>query len=96
MQPGVPEIAKEYEEGPTKGVGDQCLKGTADIAGDSDPIVVAEALIQLAAVPRGQKPYRMVADPAGDGCGEGAGVIDRNGINFIRRMGLERILTVTL
>lgn len=96
MQPGLPDIAKEYAEGPTKGVDKQCLEGTAHIAGDADPLVVADRLVELATIPRGQKPYRMVADPAGDGCGEGAGVIDRFGINFITRMGLEKLLTVSV
>lgn len=95
MQPGLPDVAKEYADGPTKGVAEQCLQGTADIAGDSDPIVVAECLIELAAIPRGKKPYRMVADPAGDGCDAGASVVDRNGINFLRRMGLIKLVTVS-
>ena len=30
MQPGLPDVAKEYDEGPTKGVSEQNMKGTAD------------------------------------------------------------------
>ena len=96
MQPGNSEVAKAYSEGPTKTVSQQCMEGTASIAGDADPIIVADVLVQLAAIPRGQKPYRMSADPAEDGSREAAAVIDRFGVDFLRRMGLLEITKVSL
>ena len=58
--------------------------------------MVADALVELAAIPRGQKPYRMTVDPAEDGGKEGAAVVDRFGADFIRRIGLEKLLKVSL
>ena len=31
MQPGFPDVAKEYEDGPTKGVSEQNMTGTAGV-----------------------------------------------------------------
>ena len=97
MQPGLPEIAKEYDEGPTKGVSEQNMTGTAGVVPeDADPSMVADVLIEVAAAPRGKKPYRVAADAVDDGGLEGAGIIDRLGRDFMRRLGLEKLLKVWL
>lgn len=97
MQPGFPDTAKQYDDGPTKGVGEQNMKGTASVVPeDADPSMVADVLVELAALPRGKKPYRMTADPAQDGGQEAAAVVDRFGADFYRRIGLESLLRVSL
>lgn len=98
MHPALPAIAQEYEDGPTKGLSEQTMAGTAGVVPeDADPSMVADVLVELAAIPRGKKPYRMRgADAAGDGGEEAAAVVDRMGINFQRRLGLEHILKVRL
>lgn len=97
MQPGIPAIATDYDEGPTKGVGERNLTGTASVVPEgAEPSMVSDALVELAAIPRGQKPYRISADPADDGGQQAAAVVDRFGADFYRRIGLERLLRVSL
>lgn len=97
MQPGQPQIAREYDEGPTKGVSEQNMSGTASVVPeDADPSIVADALVVLSEVPRGMKPYRVTVDPADDGGKEAAAVVDRFGADFYRRIGLESLLKVSL
>ena len=97
MQPGLPDIAKAYDDGPTKGVSEQNMKGTADsVPEGAEPSVVADKLVELSKIPRGQKPYRMTADPSDVGGEEGAAVIDRFGADFYRRLGLESLLKVSV
>ena len=97
MQPGVQEVAKAYEEGPSKGMSEQTMEGTAGVVPeDADPVVVAEALVELAGMQRGRKPFRMTADPVDDGGKEVAAVVDRMGADFYRRIGLEKYLKVWL
>lgn len=95
MQPGATDVAKEYDGGPTKGVSEQNMKGTAyAVPEGADPVVVADALVELAAMPRGKKVYRMTADPSDVGGDLGAAVIDRLGDDFYKRLGLEKLLKV--
>ena len=97
INPGLPDVAKEYDEGPTKGVSEQNMTGTASVVPeDAEPSVVADALVELAAMPRGKKPYRMTVDPAEDGGREAAAVVDRMGADFYRRIGLEKLLKVSV
>ena len=55
---------------------------------------IADVLVEVAAMPRGKKPYRRTADPSDVGGEEGAAVIDRFGAEFYRRLGLEHMLKV--
>jgi NAD(P)-dependent dehydrogenase (short-subunit alcohol dehydrogenase family) len=96
-KPGAQAVADEYEAGPTKGLGELTMKGTMMLPPpDADPAVVADALVELAAIPRGKKPFRMFADPAMDGAEAGAAVIDNNKVNVFRRAGLMDYLNVWL
>ncbi|KAK3717471.1 hypothetical protein LTR37_005861 [Vermiconidia calcicola] len=46
MQPGLPDVAKEYEQGPTKGVGEQTMAGTAGVVPeDAERSLVADVLV---------------------------------------------------
>ena len=97
MQPAYPDVVKEYDEGPTKGVGEQAMTGTAGVVPEgADPSMVADVLVEVARAPRGKKPWRATADPVKDGGEEGAAVIDRFGADFYRRLGLERLLSVAI
>lgn len=97
MQPELKEVSKEYDEGPTKGVSEQNLKGTAStIPENADPGIVADALVELSHIARGKKPYRMTADAANCGHEEVAAVVDMFGADFYRRMGLESMLKVSM
>ncbi|KAL7911681.1 NAD(P)-binding protein [Trichoderma velutinum] len=95
--PAYPDIAAEYEAGPTKGMGEETMSGGASMPPpDADPSMVADTLAELSDIPRGKKPFRMFVDPVGDGCDVGALVVDNNKVNIYRRMGLERFLKVQL
>ena len=97
MQPDFPEVAREYEEGPTKGVSEQNMKGTAGVVPEwAEPSMVADVLVGVARAERGKKPYRVTADAVEDGGMEGTGVIDRFGADFYRRLGLEGLLKVSI
>lgn len=95
-KPGLKDVVDEYESGPSRGMAEQTMKGTVDVAGDADPIVVAEALVELDAVPRGKKPLRVEADPAGSNADVVAPLVDRNGELSYKSMGLEKFLKVWL
>ncbi|KAK5633487.1 hypothetical protein RRF57_009201 [Xylaria bambusicola] len=97
MKPGRPSVAQEYEDRPTKGLGEQTMNGTgALVPPDADPQVVADALVDLARFPRGKKPFRIFPDPTMGGAYAAAAVVDNNRVNFYRRMGLLGYLKVHL
>ena len=97
MQPGLPEIAKEYEDGPMKGVSQQTMEATAVVVlEDAEPSLVADALVEVADAPRGKRPFRVSVDPADDGSEVAIALVDRNARLFYRRMGLERLWEVSL
>jgi NAD(P)-dependent dehydrogenase (short-subunit alcohol dehydrogenase family) len=97
MRPAYPAVAKEYDEGPTKGLSEQTMTGTAGVVPeDADPSLVADALVEVARAPRGKKPWRAAADPVKDGNEEAAAVVDRFGSDFYRRLGLEKMLSVAI
>ncbi|GAW12357.1 hypothetical protein ANO14919_017230 [Xylariales sp. No.14919] len=97
IQPGRPDIVQEYEDGPTEGFGEQIMTGTAAlIPPDAHPRVVAEALVELARLPRGQKPFRMFPDLTKSGADAAAAVVDDNRVNMHRKMGMLENLKVRL
>lgn len=97
MQPAYHEIVKEYDEGPTRGVSEQNMAGTAGVVPeDAEPSMVADVLVEIARAPRGKKPWRATADPVKDGGEEAAAIVDRFGADFYRRIGLESMLRVTI
>jgi len=98
-KPGYPAIADEYEasDAPSKGIGEETMAGTAGVVPeDADPSMVADAVVDLANKPRGQKPLRMVVDTAGDGSEEGYQALDRSRDLFYKKLGLEKYLNVRL
>ncbi|TRX88221.1 hypothetical protein FHL15_010910 [Xylaria flabelliformis] len=96
-KPGRPEVAREYADGPTKDLGEQTLSGTAQLPPpDADPQIVADTLVELARLPRGKKPFRMIPDLTRAGADAAAAVIDSNKVNQFRRMGLLDYLEVRL
>ncbi|KAI1176057.1 hypothetical protein F4777DRAFT_292515 [Nemania sp. FL0916] len=96
-KPGRPDVAREYEDGPTKGLDERNMKGTAALVPpDADPQVVADVLVELSRLPRGKKPFRMFPDPSMSGAQAGAAVSDNNRYNQYRRMGLLEYLNVQI
>ncbi|KAI1426396.1 hypothetical protein F5Y12DRAFT_783909 [Xylaria sp. FL1777] len=96
-KPGRPEVAQEYEDGPTKGLSERTMTGTeALVPPGADPQVVADALVELARLPRGEKPFRICPDPTKIGANVAAAVLDNNKANMYRRMGITEYLEVKL
>lgn len=97
MKPGLPEVAAEYEQGPTEGLSDRVMQGTlAHPPPDAEPSLVADAVVKLAGIPRGRKPFRLYVDPSEDGADVGAAVIDNNNVNMYRRFGLMEYMKVRI
>ncbi len=94
---GKPEDSKRvaaYEAGPYRGFGDSTSKAlSATVPPDADVSEVARAIARVVGMPFGQRPFRVYVDPAQDG-GEVVGVVgDRIRAEFLRRIGLEDLLT---
>ena len=99
MAPGVKVVADDYDDGnaPTKDLQREVSEGTAKLPPpDADPAVVAEAIVRVAGLPRGEKPLRVFADPSMDGCDVAAAVGDNNKVNVFRRAGWMKYLKVWL
>jgi len=89
------ERAAAYENGPYKGFGEAVLKGQESlIPPGADVAEVARAIVEIVAAPSGKRPFRVHVDPSKDGAEVVAGVADRVREEFLRRSGLEDILTV--
>ena len=66
---------------------------SATVPPDADVSEVARAITRVIGLPFGQRPFRVYVDPAQDG-GEVVGVVaDRIRAEFLRRVGLEDLLT---
>ncbi len=96
---GKPEDGKRaaaYEAGPYKGFGESTSEAlSATVPPDADVSEVARAIARVVGLPFGHRPFRVYVDPAQDG-GEVVGVVaDRIREEFLRRIGLEDLLTPT-
>lgn len=94
---GKPEDSKRvaaYEAGPYRGFGDSTSKAlSATVPPDADVSEVARAIARVVGMPFGRRPFRVYVDPAQDG-GEVVGIVgDRIRAEFLRRIGLEDLLT---
>ena len=83
-----------YEAGPYKSFGESTSKAlSATVPPDADVAEVARAITHVVELPFGKRPFRVYVDPAQDG-GEVVGVVaDRIRAEFLRRIGLEDLLT---
>ncbi|TIV12884.1 MAG: oxidoreductase, partial [Mesorhizobium sp.] len=79
--------------GPYAGVDDQALMGLAGLEpADADPSKVAEAIVDLVAMPHGHRPFRVHIDPSDDGAAIVNGVADRVRAQLLERIGLADLL----
>ncbi|TPI35388.1 SDR family oxidoreductase [Mesorhizobium sp. B3-1-6] len=89
--------ADAYWSGPYAGVDDQALKGLAGLEPvDADPSKVAEAIVDLVAMPHGRRPFRVHVDPSDDGATVVNGVADRVRAQLLERIGLADLLHLSL
>jgi len=82
-----------YDEGPTHGLADEALRRLAAAEpADADPAAVAQAVVDIVAVPAGRRPFRVHVDPSDDGCEVVNAVADRMRAEFLHRLGLGDLL----
>lgn len=99
LHPTISDVAKEYmEEGaPTAGFTDKIFAGLHGVVPDwVEPTIVSDAILKLAEIPRGKKPFRVSADATEDGCDVAAAVVDLNRTTYYRRLGISDQLKVTV
>lgn len=76
------------------GLTDQVAERLGELApADQDPSEVARAVVDLVAIPKGRRPFRVHVDPADDGAAVVFAVGDRVRAEFYRRVGLEDLLS---
>jgi NAD(P)-dependent dehydrogenase (short-subunit alcohol dehydrogenase family) len=81
---------KEYESGPTAGLTREIMKGfELTAAPDADVSDVAKAIVKIADMSFGTRPFRVHIDPADDGAEIVNGVADRVRAELLRNMQLE-------
>ena len=59
---------------------------------DADPSAVGRAVVAIVNAPFGQRPFRVVVDPADDGAAVSFVVIDRVRSEFLKRIGFPELL----
>jgi NAD(P)-dependent dehydrogenase (short-subunit alcohol dehydrogenase family) len=83
----------EYEAGPYRGFGDQVQQAFAAIVpDDADVGGVADAIVDIVAMPFGRRPFRVHYDPTQDGADVGFTVLDRLRAEMLHRVGLSDLL----
>jgi NAD(P)-dependent dehydrogenase (short-subunit alcohol dehydrogenase family) len=83
----------EYSSGPTAKLGEEIMQGFARTAvPDADVAEVANAIVKIADMPFGKRPFRVHVDPANDGAEVVNGVADRVRAELLRNMGLGDLL----
>lgn len=86
--------AAEYENGPTRGLGEQIQTAFAAIVPpDADVGAVAEAIVKVVNASFRKRPFRVHIDPSQDGADVTFAVMDRVRAEMLRRVGLADLLT---
>lgn len=89
-------VAKEYENGPNRGMSDQALKGLGELSPmDADPDDVGRAVVRVVDTPFGKRPFRVHIDPAQDGAEVVNAVADRMREELLKAIGLGDLLHPT-
>lgn len=92
---GEPDDAKTARAYDSKyaGLMDQVGKKLAELApDDADPGEVARRIVDVVGLPKGQRPFRVHVDPAGDGAEQVNDLGDKVREDFYRRIDLEDLL----
>jgi NAD(P)-dependent dehydrogenase (short-subunit alcohol dehydrogenase family) len=88
-------VVEQYFSGPYKGMSERVVDGLTKITpADADPEDVAREMVRIVNLPYRQRPFRTHVDPCGDGAEEVSRVADANREQFLRRIGVDDILTV--
>ena len=91
--PSDKDCAAEYEVGLSSGFAGAMLKALAEtVPDDADPRLVADAVVSVINAPFGERPFRVVIDPASDGSAVSYAVIDRVREEFLHRVGFADLM----
>jgi hypothetical protein len=83
----------EYDNGPYAHLGEDIMKGLeATAPTDADVADVARAIVEVADMPFGKRPFRVHVDPAQDGAEVVNGVADRVRAEMYHKIGLADLL----
>lgn len=83
----------DYEAGPYAGFGERIQKAFAAIVpDDADVAGVADRIVDLVALPFGERPFRVHYDPSQDGADIGFSVLDRLRAEMLHRVGMPELL----
>ncbi|KAL9597306.1 MAG: hypothetical protein Q9219_005230 [cf. Caloplaca sp. 3 TL-2023] len=94
-QPGDNNVVREYEDGPTKGLGARIMDGQVKvIRKDANPENVAKAIVGVVGMEYGTRPFRVHVDTEGDGAHVVNPVADRVREQALKEMGLEACLVL--
>ena len=86
-------VGAEYLDGPLQGVPEQTLRGVEkDMQQNTDPVVIAEAIVKVVQALEGKKPFRVHVDSFGDGSEEVNGLSDRRREELFDRLELDGLL----
>lgn len=86
-------VARAYEAALPAGFADRmqaALAGT--VPAGADPRAVGRAVVDVVAAPAGQRPLRVLVDPASDGAAVTFAVMDRVREQFLQRIGFPELL----
>ena len=85
--------ADQYREASPEGFADRMQKALADTdPPDSDPSEIGRAVTAIVKTPAGERPFRVVIDPADDGAKVTFPVVDRIREQFLHRIGFPELL----
>jgi len=95
-KPGDKSVERSYTEGLPPRFADDLLNAlSATVPENADPGAVGRAVVDIVARPYGQRPLRVVVDPANDGAEVSFAVIDRVRSEFLHRIGHGELLHPT-
>ncbi len=88
------EVQKIYDQKYPNLMENVSLKLAGLFPDGADVSLVSDEIVRIVNLPKGKRPYRTHIDPADDGSETVSNVADRTRSNFLKRIGLEYLLSV--
>lgn len=88
------EVQKIYDQKHPNLMENVSLKLAGLFPDGADVSLVSDEIVRIVNLPKGKRPYRTHIDPADDGSEAVSNVADRTRSNFLKRIGLEYLLSV--
>ncbi|MBX3657788.1 MAG: SDR family NAD(P)-dependent oxidoreductase [Ramlibacter sp.] len=92
-RPAEPDRVAAYASHLPEGFNESMLAAlAATVPDEADPELVSQAAVDIVSMPHGQRPFRVVIDPASDGSAVAYAVIDRVRQEFLQRIGFAHLM----